>query len=242
MGVKRNRKKPRPPANKSKPVDRWLAALGVAVGIILFLLPKSPLSVVLCVTAIFALLAHPVWNFWWIERRIGRRVAAIILLLAGCILIGYVAWPTAQGVADSHEVEPISAAFIYRNHRFEIHNLGSNEFYLCGDKLGDKDSIIRDERPCMDEPATVAREPFHYYILANKLENLVLSKTADKGEMRIPLYVFVTDTAKQKFTIKCLLFIVVENRQITVHTQYLGLTSGWPEEVINLPPSSTPCT
>jgi hypothetical protein len=143
---------------------------------------------------------------------------------------------------NSQEIEPISAAFIYQNRRLEIHNLGHTEFYVWGDKLGDKDSSIRDDRPCMNEPITVPHEPFHYYILGDRLENLVLSKVRDEGELRVPLYVFVTDSSERKFTIKCLLWIVVKNRQLTVHTQDLGLTSGWPEGVVPLPHSSAPCT
>jgi len=43
------------------------------VGLILFLLPKTPRTIVSCLVLIFVLLVHPLWNFWWIEERPRRR-------------------------------------------------------------------------------------------------------------------------------------------------------------------------
>jgi hypothetical protein len=102
MGNKRNRSKPKrnpQPVSKSiskskgKPIDRWLAIVGVAVAILLFLFAKSPLAVSVSVVFLFVLLLHPVWNFWWIEDYIGRRIGAVLLLAIACGLIAYAAWP-----------------------------------------------------------------------------------------------------------------------------------------------------
>ena len=119
--------------------------------------------------------------------------------------------------------ESISVAFLYRNRRIEIHNLGRAEFLLWGTKLGDRNSDI--ERAAR----IVTPEPFHYYLDGEKLENFLVAKIGDNGELRVPFYIFVEDLSKQKFTIKCELWAVVRDRIITIHMQHLGLTAGWLE-------------
>src|ERR1700737_2492208 len=78
---------------RDKPIDRWLALCGIAVGIALYLLPKTPLVIFCSVTAIFLLLMHPLWNFPWIEQYRFRQLMASVVWLASCLLLAYVAWP-----------------------------------------------------------------------------------------------------------------------------------------------------
>jgi hypothetical protein len=66
---------------RQKPIDRWFGLFAAAVGILLYLLPKTPPVVIGCLLAIFLLLAHPVWNFWWIEKAICHRILAFALLV-----------------------------------------------------------------------------------------------------------------------------------------------------------------
>ena len=63
------------------------------VGILLFLYAKTPTMVILCSVAIFALLVHPAWRFWWVEDQRWRQVVGVVLLAAICVLVGYGAWP-----------------------------------------------------------------------------------------------------------------------------------------------------
>ncbi len=41
----------------------------------------------------FCLAAHPVWNFWWVEEKIWRRLAALLLTSGLLICLGYRSWP-----------------------------------------------------------------------------------------------------------------------------------------------------
>jgi predicted secreted protein len=82
-------------AKEKKPVDRWLGLVGIAVGIIFGFLPKTPLVVVFWLVVTFALLVHPIWNFWWVERAAYRRVAALIVLTVILTGIGWTTWPPA---------------------------------------------------------------------------------------------------------------------------------------------------
>ncbi len=56
-----------------KLVDRWLGIFGVVVGILFYLLPKTPVIVVVLLVFLAALLFHPIWNFSWIKKSLARR-------------------------------------------------------------------------------------------------------------------------------------------------------------------------
>ena len=77
----------------AKPIDRWLALLGIAAGIALVIFPKGPIVTVAECMAIFGCLIHPVLNLWWIEETRTRRVSASIMLALTCAAIGCVSWP-----------------------------------------------------------------------------------------------------------------------------------------------------
>lgn len=79
--------------NNQKPLDRWLSGGSIAVGIIFFLLPKTPLVIALALLVVFLLLLHPLWNFWWIEERTWRRLSATALLAIALALLGILVWP-----------------------------------------------------------------------------------------------------------------------------------------------------
>lgn len=103
---------------QEKPIDRWLALAGVAVGLILFLVPRSSVSVSVCAAMLFALLLHPIWNMWWIEAALSRRLFALGLWSLCCAFVGFVAWPSAQSVDlrvqvmfSSDRAKPLSSLY-----------------------------------------------------------------------------------------------------------------------------------
>jgi len=79
-----------------KPRDLWLTLGSIAMGILLFLVPKTGLVVVLCLFIIFVLLIHPAWHFWWIERYLWRRVALLTLLGISLVFLGVGVWPSHE--------------------------------------------------------------------------------------------------------------------------------------------------
>ena len=78
---------------KSKPIDRWLSLGGVAVGVLLFLIEKTPVSVIVFCAVLFALLIHPLWNFWWIEDSSARRRSATAVFIIALIFLAWNTWP-----------------------------------------------------------------------------------------------------------------------------------------------------
>lgn len=95
-----------------KPIETWIALWAVVVALILFLAPKTPPIVGGCAFALFALTIHPVWNFWWIEGALWRRLAALAVVWAG--LAGIV---VSTIHFDSHErlamkADPISGGIL----------------------------------------------------------------------------------------------------------------------------------
>src|SRR5712691_12694070 len=77
-----------------KPIDAWLQLFGIAMGLGLWLWPnKSPLGVVIAVVVMFLCFIHPLWNFWWIEDELWRRIMCLSILIPLLSAIGYWAWP-----------------------------------------------------------------------------------------------------------------------------------------------------
>lgn len=118
---------------KPKPVDLWLVLASSAVGILFWLFPKTPITVVLGTVFIFGLLLHPAWNLPWIEDYLGRRVFTIFLLAAVCTVVGYITWPTKEGYM-TFKCEVFSgAADIEEGKRFGVNvgidNLGQSRVF-----------------------------------------------------------------------------------------------------------------
>lgn len=61
-----------------------------------FLLPKNPVVIVVSLLLVFALLFHPVRNFWWIERTRARRVAALAIFAVLLMTLGTLMWPNSN--------------------------------------------------------------------------------------------------------------------------------------------------
>jgi hypothetical protein len=99
MPKKKNRKKPvrfKKTAQKlnKKPIELLLAVLGLGLGILFFLLPKTPLVIIISLLLMFILFGYLVWNalekFYWFRR------AGIFILLLVLVMIGFYVWPTVD--------------------------------------------------------------------------------------------------------------------------------------------------
>jgi hypothetical protein len=80
---------------ESKPVDRWLGVAGMALGLLLFLLPKTQPIIIGCLLLIWLLLLHPTINFWWVENRPWRQCLAFVALTVSLVWLGLYIKPEA---------------------------------------------------------------------------------------------------------------------------------------------------
>jgi hypothetical protein len=102
-----------PVSPNSKPIDRWLG-LGVGiVGLMFWLLPKTPTTIITCLFLILGMAIHPIWHFWWIEHRTRRRVGALIIFCIGLVLIGWASWSPSSYYALSYFEKRAFIAAIY---------------------------------------------------------------------------------------------------------------------------------
>jgi hypothetical protein len=72
-----------------KPIDLWLWIAAAVLALVLDLVPKNLASVACVIGLIFLLVLHPVWNFWWIEDYLPRRITAIMLIAGGLVFSGF---------------------------------------------------------------------------------------------------------------------------------------------------------
>lgn len=69
-----------PSNGKNKPVDLWLMFAGWVLAIVVSMMQHTSWTLGIAGAIMFALLFHPVWNFWWVEDRPQRRAGALLLL------------------------------------------------------------------------------------------------------------------------------------------------------------------
>jgi hypothetical protein len=58
--------------------------------------PKTPFITIIALLAIFAFFVYPIWNFWWIEKSLWRRLFSLFLLAILVFGLGYYVWPVKQ--------------------------------------------------------------------------------------------------------------------------------------------------
>jgi hypothetical protein len=87
-----------------KPIDRWLGLFALFLGIAMFWIPKTPFCLITSLVLMFAVLIHPIWNFWWIEKSLCRRFVAILLFVLCLCAFGYAVYPEDK----NKEIKPPS--------------------------------------------------------------------------------------------------------------------------------------
>jgi hypothetical protein len=84
-----------------KPTDRWLGLAGIAIAIILYLVPKTKPVIIGCLAAMWLVLIHPTVRFWWIEKRLWRQCAAVVFLIGSLVWLGFEIKPDEQRVGTA---------------------------------------------------------------------------------------------------------------------------------------------
>lgn len=147
---------------EKKPIDRWLTLVGLVVGIMLYLVPKTPLVVICGLVLIFILLIHPIWHFWWIEKSIWRRLGVLTFLLGILIFIGFISWPTQPSIQDKNVIDQsiIKQLQATGNLKQRAINLSNN--------IMEDESIKERMKENIDEPYEEQRK--RYYSLSQFFE------------------------------------------------------------------------
>lgn len=93
---------------RPKPLDRWLWCVGVAAAILMWIFPpKTPFRVSVGLAAVFLCLLHPVWNFWYVEDYLPRRLLSVLSLAVALTIVGFLA-PIETNAPTSHQRAPVA--------------------------------------------------------------------------------------------------------------------------------------
>ena len=122
-----------------KPIELWLAVLGLGSGILFYLLPKTPPIIIVSLFLMFLSFGFVVWNalkkFYWHKR------ACICILLIALVMVGFYVWPTVTIEPSEISISSnIGEAVTIRNNRTE----DIYEVYVRIDSLGNGCIDIRD--------------------------------------------------------------------------------------------------
>lgn len=82
-------------------VELQLSLISLAVGVIMFLLPHTPLIIIASLFLIFGLLFYPIWKYPIIAKSIWRRLVSLFILACLLLLMGYYVWPHPLIVSPS---------------------------------------------------------------------------------------------------------------------------------------------
>jgi hypothetical protein len=105
---------------------------------------------------------------------------------------------------------------VYAGDRLQLWNRGKTSITLWGDKY---DGMHADIGP---GPPVVVGPTDNYYLLTNKLQELVSASLGNNGEARVPTEFYFSTEDKQKYILHCTLWEVMKDGKLTIHTQCHG--------------------
>jgi hypothetical protein len=136
------------------------------------------------------------------------------------VLVSVITWGQQKIARETARQESLlnyvpSVALAYYNHRFNIENHGKSDLLLWGNRIDNGPKSI-------DAPRIIAPGS-SYYIIADPFEREVLQKIGDNGDARTAFELYLSNKHEQRYLARFELWIVIKEKQITVHTQMLGL-------------------
>jgi hypothetical protein len=113
-----------------------------------------------------------------------------------------------------------SLALTYSGDKFNIENHGKSDLLFWGNKLNE----LKDIEPALRIIAVGSS----YYILTDPFKQYVVQTVGENGEARMPFELYLSNTKGREFIATFILWVVVKNKDVTVHTQMTGLDqSNW---------------
>jgi 4-amino-4-deoxy-L-arabinose transferase-like glycosyltransferase len=113
-----------------------------------------------------------------------------------------------------------SADLIYAGDRIQLWNRGRTNLYLWGDKYDGE------PHPDMNVSPVTITPTSNYYLLADRLNAAIFSSIGRNGEGRVPFDLYISTEDKQRYTMHAVLWEVVKDGRITIHSQNHGFEKG----------------
>lgn len=125
-----------PPSAPRRPIDLWLALASAAVGIVFWALPRTHVTVSVAAILIVGLLAHPLWNFWWVSERLYRRMLSTLLLLVTAGTLWWLSWTSLTTVEPPESQRSTLPPLLILNEKLSLgpgasrYGKGSRSLYM----------------------------------------------------------------------------------------------------------------
>jgi hypothetical protein len=172
-------------------------------------------------------------------------IALIVTVDVLCPLavLTFVLWPVPSSPRGAEaERHPVNVVLLGEADRLVLYNLGKEEIWIGGDKLGDTPPDMPKDGLLIPGVSPNGAQYF-YYFLTQILSRWALTNVGRDGSKIFPFEVYVRDSAGAKFTAKFNLLIVMNRGAMTVNAHNLGVTAGgWPDRPLKGPPVALPPT
>lgn len=159
---------------------------------------------------------------WQVGFAIAQTIIGVLTITAA-VYIGL------QQNAINHKLYDLnfnpSLEITYENGRLNVANKGKENIWLCGTKLANKP-------PGLEAEGRLITPGGFYYILGDRLEQVLTTMRGASNEVRVPCDVFIQAANGRKYTTKVLLWAVFTTKGLEVHAQTLAFQSvdTWPTE------------
>jgi hypothetical protein len=138
----------------------------------------------------------------------------------GALYVGFKQNEINQNILDLQHA--VSLEITHQPQRLNISNKGQTNIWLWGTRLADA-------APSYEQQPRLITPGGFYYLIADKLEALIVKNIGQNGNTVVPLEVFVAGQNGKKWIVRTLLFAVVTNGVVQIHTQTVSATqTDWP--------------
>jgi len=151
--------------------------------------------------------------------QVGLSGIQTILLVVATIAAIYIGLQQSQINQRLYELNfsvAIEVTHDSQSGQLNIFNKGRENIWLYGTKLGSSPKSV-------EKDGRLIAPGGSYYLLTDKLQQEVLQKVGEKGDIHEFFNIYLKDATLRPYTVSVILFIQVSDGEMTIHTQTVSI-------------------